>query len=71
MLETTALGSAYLAGLASGFWSSVDEIEQVTDTDSVFEPEMEQEKIDELYEGWQSAVSATQSFKPKHVKEEE
>lgn len=71
VLETTALGSAYLAGLASGFWSSVDEIEQVTDTDSVFEPEMHQEKIDELYEGWQTAVSATQSFKPKRTIEEE
>lgn len=71
VLETTALGSAYLAGLASGFWSSVDEIEQVSDTDSVFEPEMDQEKIDELYEGWQAAVSATQSFKPKRLKEEE
>ena len=71
VLETTALGSAYLAGLASGFWSSVDEIEQVTDTDSVFEPEMDQERIDELYEGWQAAVSATQAFKPKRITEEE
>src|SRR5699024_9647617 len=70
VLETTALGSAYLAGLASGFWSSVDEIEQVTDTDSVFEPEMDQERIDELYEGWQAAVSATQAFKPKRITEE-
>ncbi|GAA3732420.1 glycerol kinase GlpK [Salinicoccus jeotgali] len=65
VLETTALGSAYLAGLAVGFWDSTDEIKSVSDTDSVFEANMEQEERESLYDGWQHAVAATQAFKPK------
>lgn len=65
VIETTALGSAYLAGLAVGFWKSTDEIKRVSDTDTVFKPEMEQTEREELYEGWQMAVKATQTFKPK------
>ncbi|MFB9860299.1 glycerol kinase GlpK [Salinicoccus siamensis] len=65
VLETTALGSAYLAGLAVGFWDSTDEIKSVSDTDSVFEPDMDQDERESLYDGWQHAVAATQVFKPK------
>ncbi|MCG1010049.1 glycerol kinase GlpK [Salinicoccus sp. ID82-1] len=68
VLETTAVGAAYLAGLAVGFWQSTDELKKVSETDSVFEPEMEQEQRDSLYDGWQVAVQATQAFKPKHLK---
>lgn len=73
VIETTALGSAYLAGLAVGFWSSTDELKRVSDTDTVFKPEMEQSEREELYEGWQAAVKATQTFKPKrkHTQDEE
>ncbi|MFC3420149.1 glycerol kinase GlpK [Salinicoccus hispanicus] len=66
VLETTAVGSAYLAGLAVGFWQSTDELKKVSETDSVFEPKMEKEQRESLYDGWQIAVQATQSFKPKH-----
>ncbi|TVT28786.1 glycerol kinase GlpK [Salinicoccus cyprini] len=69
VLETTAVGAAYLAGLAVGFWQSTDELKKVSETDSVFEPEMEQEQRDSLYDGWQVAVKATQAFKPKHLKD--
>src|SRR5699024_12598962 len=65
VIETTALGSAYLAGLATGFWKSTDELKRVSDTDTVFKPEMEQTERENLYEGWQAAVKATQAFKPK------
>ncbi|WP_411843623.1 glycerol kinase GlpK [Salinicoccus sp. HZC-1] len=73
VIETTALGAAYLAGLAVGFWSSTDELKKVTDTDTVFKPEMEQNEREDLYEGWQMAVKATQAFKPKrkHTEDEE
>ncbi len=71
VLETTALGSAYLAGLAVGYWDSTDEIKSVSDTDSVFEPDMNQDERDSLYDGWQHAVTATQAFKPKQSTAEE
>ncbi|GAB3063077.1 glycerol kinase GlpK [Salinicoccus sesuvii] len=69
VLETTAVGSAYLAGLAVGFWQSTDELKKVSETDSVFEPKMEKEERDALYEGWQVAVKATQAFKPKQSRD--
>ena len=72
VIETTALGSAYLAGLAVGFWKSTDELKRVSDTDTEFEPEMEDARRGELYDGWQAAVGATQAFKPKtkHTEDE-
>ncbi|GIO23912.1 glycerol kinase GlpK [Oceanobacillus sp. J11TS1] len=61
--ETTALGSAYLAGLAVGFWKDQDEIATQWLNERTFNPEMEQEESDRLYRGWQKAVEATRSFK--------
>ncbi|KAA1040346.1 glycerol kinase GlpK [Macrococcus equipercicus] len=63
--ETTALGAAYLAGLAVGFWESKDEIETRWKLDREFTPEMDSESREQLYSGWQQAVKATQVFKPK------
>lgn len=60
--ETTALGAAYLAGLATGYWSSIDEIQQQWKVDRKFEPVMGDEKRTELYNGWLKAVKAAQSF---------
>ncbi|NCU02594.1 MAG: glycerol kinase GlpK [Chitinophagaceae bacterium] len=60
--ETTALGAAYLAGLATGYWSSIDEIQQQWKVDRRFEPTMDEEKRIALYAGWLKAVKATQSF---------
>ncbi len=55
-VETTALGAAYLAGLAVGFWNSFDEIEQIREVSKVFTPDMDKETRDKLYSGWKKAV---------------
>ncbi|WP_312098844.1 glycerol kinase GlpK [Niallia sp.] len=61
--ETTALGAAYLAGLAVGFWKDQDEIAEQWSLDHSFEPNMEEETREELYNGWKKAVKATMAFK--------
>jgi glycerol kinase len=61
--ETTALGAAYLAGLAVGFWQDRSEIKNHWQLDQSFEPKMEQSQRDELYAGWQKAVKAAMIFK--------
>ena len=61
--ETTALGAAYLAGLATGFWSSKEEISNQWAIDRCFEPEMTKEKRELLYNGWKKAVHAAMAFK--------
>ncbi|HPW41787.1 MAG TPA: glycerol kinase GlpK [Bacillota bacterium] len=57
--ETTALGAAYLAGLAVGFWDSKDEIAEKWNVDRVFEPVMDSSSRDKKYAGWKKAVSRT------------
>ncbi|MBP2078940.1 glycerol kinase GlpK [Oceanobacillus polygoni] len=61
--ETTALGAAYLAGLAVGFWQDKDEIKEQWLNDRTFEDNMDEERRNELYAGWKKAVEATRSFK--------
>lgn len=61
-LETTALGAAYLAGLAVGFWGSIDEIKALVEDTTDFMPEMNNARKEELYSGWKRAVKATQVF---------
>ena len=63
-LETTALGAAFLAGLAVGFWKDLDELKEFYEAGEAFEPSMPEEKREELYAGWKQAVAATQTFKP-------
>ncbi|MFT4247796.1 MAG: glycerol kinase GlpK [Pseudomonas sp.] len=63
--ETTALGAAYLAGLATGFWSSREEIARQWAVDRRFEPAMEGERRERLYDGWKQAVDATLGFRVK------
>ncbi|WP_429967667.1 glycerol kinase GlpK [Enterococcus sp. AZ046] len=70
-LETTALGAAYLAGLAVGFWKDLDELKSMAEEGQMFTPEMPAEERDYLYEGWKQAVAATQTFKFKAKKEGE
>ncbi|MCK0768754.1 glycerol kinase GlpK [Chromohalobacter canadensis] len=60
--ETTALGAAYLAGLALGFWESREQIAKQWAMDRRFTPAMSVEKRDELYAGWKHAVKATMGF---------
>ena len=54
--ETTSLGAAYLAGLASGFWGNTDELRGPRETDDVFRRTMEPERVDALLAGWHDAV---------------
>ncbi|CEG25493.1 glycerol kinase GlpK [Bacillus sp. B-jedd] len=61
--ETTALGAAYLAGLAVGYWESQEEIASQWAINHSFEPEMALEKCEELYVGWKKAVNAAMAFK--------
>lgn len=61
--ETTALGAAYLAGLAVGFWSSCEEISAQWASERIFEPVMKEEERERLYSGWQRAVHAAMAFK--------
>lgn len=62
--ETTALGAAYLAGLAVGVWDSKDEIAKNWNMDRSFKPNMAENERDDLYNGWKKAVDATMTFKP-------
>jgi glycerol kinase len=61
--ETTALGAAYLAGLAVGYWKDRDEIAVQWQLERRFEPQMEKEKQEALYAGWKKAVKAAMAFK--------
>lgn len=55
-IETTSLGAAYLAGMATGYWKSMDDIRDNWQIDRIFEPSMEEEKRRTLLEGWHKAV---------------
>jgi glycerol kinase len=62
--QTTALGAAYLAGLATGFWSSREEIARQWAVDRQFTPSMPEQRRQALYAGWKQAVEATMAFHP-------
>ncbi len=59
-IETTALGAAYLAGLAVGYWSSLDDVRNNWAVDKVFTPELDEEKRRKLLHGWHKAVKCAQ-----------
>ena len=50
------MGSAFIAGLATGLWNNLEELIPLREIDRVFLPEMEQEEREKLYEGWRRAV---------------
>lgn len=60
--ETTALGAAYLAGLAVGFWENVEEISQQWSIDQTYKPGMSSDKVTDLYSGWQKAVERAKGW---------
>jgi glycerol kinase len=60
--ETTALGAAYLAGLATNFWHSQNEIAQQWRVERRFDPQMPQAQRDTLYAGWQRAVERSKGW---------
>jgi glycerol kinase len=57
--ETTALGAAYAAGLAVGFWKEVVDLRLNWGKDKEWQPQMEAGKRDKLYAGWKKAVTRT------------
>ena len=61
--ETTALGAAYLAGLAVGFWEDKDAVQRNWQLNQKFDPAMEDEQRETLFAGWHKAVKAAQAFK--------
>jgi glycerol kinase len=61
VIETTALGAAYLAGIAVGFWKK-EEISKNRQTDKVFKSNMKEEERKKLYKGWQKAVKRTMDW---------
>lgn len=62
VVETTALGVAYLAGLSVGFWESANEIEAMWKVDRIFEPTMSKDQREELLENWDKAVRRSQHW---------
>lgn len=58
VVETTVMGAAYLAGLAVGYWDSMEEIQKIWETDVHFKPTTEREKIEEGKKGWYRAIKA-------------
>ncbi|MCD6082792.1 glycerol kinase, partial [Candidatus Aerophobetes bacterium] len=56
VLETTSLGAAFLAGLATGFWKDTDELSSLWKRDVLFVPRMDEKKRESLYKGWRKAV---------------
>ncbi len=60
--EVTALGAAYLAGLAVGFWESIDDVSDKAEIDKTFTPSDDREKQKERYSGWQRAVKGVQAW---------
>jgi len=62
ILETTALGAAYLAGLAVGFWGNLDEIKNQWKEDRTFKPAMDEERKTEMIKQWKRAVERSRGW---------
>lgn len=60
--ETTALGAAYLAGLAVGYWNNVDELQSQWQLDRRFSPAMQQADVAQCIAGWQRAINAAKAW---------
>ncbi|MBI4786539.1 MAG: glycerol kinase GlpK [Chloroflexi bacterium] len=65
--ETTALGAAYAAGLAVGFWKSLEELKQNWGVDRIFEPQWDAERREEGYRGWKRAVERAKGWRHESV----
>ena len=60
--ETTALGAAYLAGLAVGFWKDLGDIKNQWTLDKIYSPQMEGTQREKLLKGWKKAVSRAKNW---------
>ena len=58
VVETTAMGAAFLAGLAVGYWENPDEIQEIWQTDKHFKPKAERKEIKQDIKGWYRAIDA-------------
>ena len=65
--ETTALGAAYLAGLATGVWKSREEISHLWSCNQLFEPKMDAAQREKLVKGWHKAVGRSQDWAEHEV----
>ena len=61
-IETTALGAAYLAGMATGFWENAEEVKRNWNMERTFEPSVSEEKREKLLKGWKKAVKCTRGW---------
>jgi glycerol kinase len=64
VIETTALGAAFLAGLAVGYWSDAEEVKDVWQTDQIFEPSMAPADVEGRRNRWADAVSRASRWEP-------
>ena len=62
LLETTALGAAYLAGLAVGFWNNLEDLKDQWEVDQVFKPIMELSSSRKIVDDWHKAVSRSKNW---------
>jgi glycerol kinase len=62
VLETTALGAAYLAGLATGYWKNADDLRANWQVDRSFEPEAPRERIADMRAAWDKAVERAKAW---------
>ncbi|MCM4163774.1 MULTISPECIES: glycerol kinase GlpK [unclassified Arenibacter] len=60
VIETTVMGAAYLAGLAVGFWESLEEIQEIWQVDANFDPSQERKEIEQNIKGWYRAIDAVE-----------
>jgi glycerol kinase len=67
VIETTALGAAYLAGLGAGLWPSLDALRKASVVDRTFTPEMAGEVRDHRYAGWCRAVERARAWLPSEA----
>ena len=62
LIETTALGAAYLAGLAVGYWKNREELQGLSETDRTFTPQMDQGRVDHYLYFWHKAVERSKNW---------
>ena len=60
--ETTALGAAYLAGLAVGYWKSIESIANQWQVEKVFKPKMSRSQVDEMRSRWNAALQRSKDW---------
>ncbi len=65
VIETTALGAAYLAGLATGYWNGISDIEQQWQVDRIFRPEMPPQNAENIIKEWHRAIQAVRAWSGK------